>query len=217
MMGCLHLVKVVSGLLTCNDLPQGLVKNIAQLFISTFALWDVASQTCFVTAMFCKWDTVAATFWSFYWCHYLALALRWWRLSWTYCLFSLCSLNFRSSPQLLCAASANAMVTWRMSVLKTLRRSSWSLFLLWTTASGISLMGSAGCATVSSLSLYIILLLYIILEENCEKLCLQWHKAMSLNVSFCLTYIQKLQRFHSRWQKPRNSKWQIPKFLIPDD
>lgn len=49
-----------------------------------------------------------------------------------------------------------------------------------------------------SLSLYIIILLYIILEENCEKLCLQWHRAISLNVSFCLTYIQKPQRFHSR-------------------
>lgn len=123
---------------------------------------------------------------------------------------------FHSSLQLLCAASANAMVTWRTSVLKTLRRSSWSLFLLWTTASGISLMGSAGCATVSSLSLYIIILLYIILEENCEKLCLQRHRAISLNVSFCLTYIQKPQRFHSRWLKPRKTYCKVANYQISE-
>lgn len=62
-----------------------------------------------------------------------------------------CGLYFFSfSLQLLFAASANEMVTWRTSVLKTSRRSSWRLCLLWMTASKIFLMGSANCAIVRS-------------------------------------------------------------------
>lgn len=123
----ISLGRIFIGLLTHNAIVHILASVVgrecyAPLFI--FRLCDIAPQKCFVTMLLCKYCMMVTASWNF---------------------------NFellRSSLQPSCAASANETVIWRTSVLKTSRRLSWSLCLRWTTASEISLMGSANCATV---------------------------------------------------------------------